>query len=479
MNLKRDHTEVTGWARGKHGSPADEVDDIISNTATRIRGSVVVGESGIKDRNKNIMPKSRSASIKGGKKGRKGTGKTGARSTASSTKIAANRKLSSHASSRGASKGRPVPRGVGKQKGGGAAGKRSMGRRSLASSSRSQKSKKSAKSVKSGAASKKSKKSARSGKSSKGSRGIAGGRRGAGRSGKSHGGGRRGRMTFTASMELLEERYFQGRNAIIAEEEFELHNYSPLYNVLMLEIVHSQVEEISRRQRHLTDAVRALREEGIPVADDDTVEQITEKLRQKLHSDTETDMQNLRDENTALRDRLENRALELEKKVGEVEILRNTIARKLAKVEVDNEAMRAKVQRVIQSANLDVERMKKELTHRIEICCAAIRTPKYGTALRSMQDLVAQVQHEIQEHRDVLCKLVVSIGAKDTFKRSPDESETMHSNFPTQYRSDLRKLNKDHLLNVLDVLSFQDGVVETVGKALFVLNETEYQTSVV
>lgn len=479
MHLKREQTEVTGWARGNQESPTGEVHAIISNTSNRIR-------SNLPEINNSSMGKRQSVSTTGGGGGgkRKDVLKDERKASNNNSKRAANRKLSSHASSTQGSKQRLMSRPGGPRQGGprgGKAkswGKRSSGGRSLASSSPSMKSKKSGKSMKSGA-SRISKKTARSSKSSrKGSKGGMGGKKGKGKSGKQPG-GRHKRMTLAASIELLEERYFQGRNAIISEEEFELYNYSPLYNVLMLEMVHSQVEEITRRQRQISEAVQALRNEGIPVADDDTVEQITEKLRQKLHSDNASEMQNLRHENTALRDRLENRALELEKKVGEVEILRNTIARKLAKVEVDNEAMRAQAHRVIQSAHLDVERMKKELTHRIEICCSSIRTPKYGSALRAMQDLVAQVQHEIQEHRDVLCKLIVSIGAKDTFKRSPDESETMHSNFPIQYRADLRKLNKDHLLNVLDVLSFQDGVVETVGKALFVLNESEYQTSVV
>eukprot|EP00796_Vickermania_ingenoplastis_P008130 gene8130-5665_t len=331
------------------------------------------------------------------------------------------------------------------------------------------------------AASRKSGKSAKSGKS-KGSKASSKGSKKGSRNGSNTGGkGKRGgkKVNFAAAVEIIEERQAEGRNAIVAEEEFELQNYTPLYNVLMLEMVRSQVEQMSIRQRKLNEAMTALRDEGIPVADQDTVEQITEKLRMKLRNDTVDEIQTLRAENAALRDRLEDKSLELEKKVADVEVLRNTIARKMARAEADNENMRAQVLRVIQSANLDVERMKKELTHRIEICCSSIRTPKYGTALRSMQDLVAQVQEEIQDHRDVLSKLVVSIGAKDTFKRGPDDGETMHSNFPIKYRDDLRKLNKDHLLNVMDVLSFQDGVVETVGKALFVLNEAQYQTDVV
>jgi hypothetical protein len=94
-----------------------------------------------------------------------------------------------------------------------------------------------------------------------------------------------------------------------------------------------------------------------------------------------------------------------------------------------------------------------------------------------MRELTRQVQAEIQQHHDELTKLVVSIGAKDTFLKN--DSDTMHSNLPTQYRTELRKMEKDQLLNLLDVLSFQDGVVDTVGKAIYVVTESQHKTAVV
>lgn len=444
MPLKGDDSAaVAGWGKGTMDTAAaGELGEIVSNST------------------RNMNAKSGTTARKTTKGS--GNGKNGA---------AAAKRGSSAKSSKSSSKLPAIA------KKGGSAGSKKGGRAPSVASATSKKSGKSSKSAKS----KKSTKSkgSKASKRSKSSKGSKSGKKKGGASGSSGKKGNKKRVNFSAAVEILEERLHEGRNAIIAEEEFELQNFNPMYNVLMIEMVRSQVEQMNIRQRKLNDAVMALREEGIPVADDDTVDQITEKLRLKLHNDTVDEIQVLRSENAALRDRLEDRTLELERKVADVEVLRNTIARKLARAEVDNDNMRAQVQRVIQNTTLDVDRMKKELTHRIEICCSAIRTPKYGTALRSMQDLVSQVQEEIQEHRDVLCKLIVSIGAKDTFKKNPDDSETMHSNFPAKYRGDLRKLNKDHLLNVMDVLSFQDGVVETVGKALFVLNEAEYQTEVV
>lgn len=421
-----DSAAVAGWGRsGNEAADGGDIGELVTNSTRQMHNG-----GGGKD-----------ASPASGKKGSGG----GARRSSSKNKLPSIAKKS-------AGGGRKTSAGAGGAKKGGRAA-----------------------SVASGT-SKKSGKSGKSGKSSKSS-----GKRGGGKKkGSGSGGSRKPKiLTFNAKVEMLEDLYCQERNAIEAEEEFELQNFSPIYNALVMEMVRVQVEQMNLRQRKLNEAVNSLRDGGIPIADDDTVEAITEKLRYKMKADADSEMQQLRNENAALRDRLENKALELEKKVADVEVLRQTIARKIARTEVDNENMRAQVTRGLQSATLDIERMKKELTRRIEVCCSSIRTPKYGTALRSMQDLTVQVQEEVQAHHDLLCKLVISIGAKDTFKKSGDDPSTMHTNFPAKYREDLRKLNKDHLLNVMDVLSFQDGVVETVGKALFVLNEGEYQTDVV
>lgn len=134
---------------------------------------------------------------------------------------------------------------------------------------------------------------------------------------------------------------------------------------------------------------------------------------------------------------------------------------------------------MMQRNRYDVDRMKKELTRYIDVACAHIRTPQYNSALRSLQEAVSVVKSEIQLKHDELEKMILSIGAEDTFKLHTNRTDiddienemTMHSNFPVKFRDGLRRLNCDQLLNVLDVLSFNNGTVETVGKALFVINE--------
>jgi len=325
-------------------------------------------------------------------------------------------------------------------------------------------------------------KSGRSSRASKNNNKKKRGGRGASASSKS-GAKRRGSTkrgskkvpTFAAAVESLDELHNEGRKAIVVEEEMELEGYSSMYNVFVMEIVRYQVGIVNKRQRELNETFEALRSQGVPIADGDGMNIMIEKLRDKLRSDAVDEMHDLRNTNAGLQELLEEKRLELEKKSGEVEVMRNTIARKLARREAENESLRAEVQAKLHAVSLDVNRMKKELGCRIDIACASIRTPKYNTSLRSMQDLVAEVQEEIQEHHDLLSKLILSIGAKDTFLK--DESDTMHSNLPIQYRVDLRKLNQDHLLNILDVLSFQEGVVDTVGKALYVLLEVDQKNT--
>ncbi|KAG5488814.1 hypothetical protein JIQ42_00431 [Leishmania sp. Namibia] len=290
-------------------------------------------------------------------------------------------------------------------------------------------------------------------------------------------------QVITASMEAAREQEQALRHSVEVEEELELESYRPVYNVLLMEIVRTQVEQVNRRQRALNEMLEALKEEGLlggggnGLRDEQQVESLVERLRARLQSDAALELQALKISNSNLQHSLDEVTLAVEKKNSEMEVLRGNYARRLARTDVENEAVRAKVEATLLTSTLDVERIKRELSKRIDIACASIRTPQYNTSMESMRQLVQQVQEEVQRHHDELTKLVVSIGAKDTFFR--DDADTMHSNLPSQYRTELRKLEKDQLLNLLDVLSFQEGVVDTVGKAIYVITETQHRTAVI
>ncbi|KAK7200481.1 hypothetical protein NESM_000102900 [Novymonas esmeraldas] len=319
------------------------------------------------------------------------------------------------------------------------------------------------------------------------SRGGGRGKGGKGGRGKGRGNSARQQQhqlqVIAASMEALQEQEQTQRHGTEVEEELELDTFRPVYNVLLMEMVRTQVEQVNRRQRALNEMLETFKEEGtlggggVGLRDEQQIDTLVERLRARLQSDGASELQTLRSRNSNLQHSLDEATLALEKKNSEMEVLRVNYARKLARTDVENDTMRAEVQATLHASTLDVERIKRELGHRIDIACASIRTPRYNTSMEAMRELVQQAQEEVQRHHDELTKLIVSIGAKDTFLK--DEADTMHSNLPAQYRTQLRRMEKDQLLNLLDVLSFQDGVVDTVGKAIYVITESQHKTAVV
>ncbi|CAM44171.1 conserved hypothetical protein [Leishmania braziliensis MHOM/BR/75/M2904] len=312
--------------------------------------------------------------------------------------------------------------------------------------------------------------------------------RGRGRGGRGKRGGSSARQqhqlqVIAASIEALKEQEQALRHGVEVEEELELESYSPIYNVLLMEMVRGQVEQVNCRQRKLNEMLESLKAEGLlggggtGLCDEQHVETLVERLRARLHSDAASELEVLKTKNSNIQHSLDEVTLAMEKKNSEMEVLRANYARKLARNDVENDTMRAKVQAALHASTLDVERIKRELGRRIDIACSSIRTPHYNTSMEAIRELVQQAQEEVQRHHDELTKLVVSIGAKETFIKN--EADTMHSNLPSQYRSELRKMEKDQLLNILDVLSFQEGVVDTVGKAIYIITESQHKTAVV
>ncbi|KAG8348825.1 hypothetical protein ERJ75_001361500 [Trypanosoma vivax] len=295
--------------------------------------------------------------------------------------------------------------------------------------------------------------------------------------------GRRGRMPslsgpdrVNAAIATLITAEDDDRIAVVAAEETAREELMPDYHFLAVNMLRAQIVEVNARQQMLNDAFKAMRMYGLQFMDDEDPNAVIDMLRMKIRSEMQNEMEELSASNAKLRVVLEEKTAELEKKTNEAQTLRDKVNRRVARFELECDALRSEVQSVLQLNKLNVDDMKRELIRRLEIATAAIRTPKYETELRSMQELVRSVKGTIQEHHDRLSQLIVSIEARDTFLS--EKSETMHSNFPKRYRDELRKLDKDHLLNVLDVLSFQDSVVETVGKTLYVLQKTSHTTNV-
>ncbi|CCW61180.1 unnamed protein product, partial [Phytomonas sp. EM1] len=289
------------------------------------------------------------------------------------------------------------------------------------------------------------------------------------------------RQYWTAQFEILEEDQSSQRQAILVEEELEREGYTPVYNVLVMNMVRVCIEQINRQQKLLRDTFDKLQSDGLSIGSDDSMDAVLEKLRSRMSSDGVAELHRLRAEKASLREQLDAKTLELELRTSDLEVLRQnaicTVAQKVARVDVDTENLKAKAERVLLEATLDVEGMKKELLKRIDIASAHLRTPQYGTALRSIRVLAEQTQKEVQRHHDSLTELILSIEAKSNLAKFV--SATMHSGIPPEYRKKLRQMSNDKLLNILDVLSFQEGVVDCIGKVLYALEESEHKTAVI
>ncbi|CBH18026.1 hypothetical protein, conserved [Trypanosoma brucei gambiense DAL972] len=282
------------------------------------------------------------------------------------------------------------------------------------------------------------------------------------------------KITYAISSLTLAEE--DQRSNIWAMEETERDALLPDYHLLVINMLRAQVVEVNARQQSLNDAFMSRQGNGLNFLLGDDPAAALELLRTQIRLEMQGEVEKLASANAVLSGLLEEKKAELEEKTNEAQSLQDKVNRRLARFEVDCEALRTEVQSALKTERLDIDRMKRELIRRLDMATAALRTPKYDTALRSMQALVQSVQDEIQEHHDNMSKLIVSIEAQDTFVRN--KSDTMHSNFPVRYREELRKLDNDKLLNLLDILSFHDSVVETVGKTLYVISSTGYATNV-
>jgi hypothetical protein len=156
----------------------------------------------------------------------------------------------------------------------------------------------------------------------------------------------------------------------------------------------------------------------------------------------------------------------LELQSAEVHSLREQLSRRILRNSSESNFLRHLVQDELQKSALDINTMKKVLHEKIDGAVLAFQKPSYTTALQSLKDHVDGVQKAVQDQADGLHILMEEIGAKDRFFDLDGDGGTMHTNLPQFYRKELRGLSRDHLLNILDVVSFEDGVVDAVGKAI-------------
>ena len=93
---------------------------------------------------------------------------------------------------------------------------------------------------------------------------------------------------------------------------------------------------------------------------------------------------------------------------------------------------------------------------------ARYNTPMFTSALRSLQETAAAAEKAVAEQTTLMHAAVDRIGPLEAM----DDVKSMHSLLPRHYRDQLRLYSADQLLTLLDVLSFEEGVVEAVSRSI-------------
>lgn len=183
-------------------------------------------------------------------------------------------------------------------------------------------------------------------------------------------------------------------------------------------------------------------------------------------------LQQLETENAMLKRDLAAAKEEIERKDSIVQGVRDTLSRRLIRTQLQNDMIKEEVREAIAQAKLDIEGMQRKLHSAIETAVLNYQNPNYATALRSLQDISEEARRKVLAQSVTLHTIIDGIGAKDPI----EEIKTMHSNLPPLYRKQLSQFTKEQLLSIIDILSFEEGTVDVVGKALYAKDPNHTQS---
>ncbi|RNF09516.1 hypothetical protein TraAM80_02125 [Trypanosoma rangeli] len=143
-----------------------------------------------------------------------------------------------------------------------------------------------------------------------------------------------------------------------------------------MNLVRSQLAVVNDRQQYLNDTFKVLSAHGIQMASGQDPNAAIGMLRLQVQTEMQKQVDEVRVENGTLRGLLDEKKTELEEKVVELQGLRDKVNRRLARFEVESESLKAEVQSVLQTSQLDVDRMKRDLGHRLDVATATLRIPQ-------------------------------------------------------------------------------------------------------
>ena len=150
--------------------------------------------------------------------------------------------------------------------------------------------------------------------------------------------------------------------------------------------------------------------------------------------------------------------------------LRQTISRKLVDAEAQFEASKREVTARLEQEKIDFDVFRRSVFQRIDAAVLQYHRPQFEGAVEGLRDHLKEVERSVAAHTARLVLIAESVGSNTSI---PDV-KSMHSQLPERLRSQLRNFNKDSLLSLIDVLSFEAGVTTAVASA--VAASTTYET---
>jgi hypothetical protein len=164
--------------------------------------------------------------------------------------------------------------------------------------------------------------------------------------------------------------------------------------------------------------------------------------------------------------------------------MKDLLNRKLLRTRVENDALRCQVTTAIEQACVNLADFKTSMCERIDAAVLSFHKPTYQTALRDLHAMSEALQVKVHLQAQDLKKIIATISMTDPVEAQGvncDRNggpETMHSALPEFVRDDLSKLSKEQLLNLLDIVSFEGGATDTIGRVVGVHKASLYQGTV-
>lgn len=265
---------------------------------------------------------------------------------------------------------------------------------------------------------------------------------------------------YRQTLEMHEAVSFAGHNLSRQASTQQVESSSSYHRDKKINAIHAKMDQHDVSLGSILEAMRTVR------SDSTKSRETIEAFFHFLDSSERKETIRIHAENFALKALSEEQKKEIDVLSAELHSAKDQLSRRILRNAAESNFLRQLVQDEMKRVAVGIDELKKSLHERIDTAVLSFQKPSYSTSLKALQEMVHETKQKIQDQADSLHLLVDEIGARDRFFDLDGDGGTMHTNYPVLYRRELRGMNKEALLNILDVVSFEDGVVTAVGKAI-------------